>query len=206
MVNTMINKINMDTMFKIGMQVYDQILFPDKKGKIVDICEKKDFPIKVSVEGEEGLLLYKFDGRFLEVLKPTLSVKPYKLEGFRQKPTFGDALKWLRDKSLDKSISYKIDGEKYSVDYYYSKNATYEVFEEFRRLIVFRDYFNDGWKPNWKDRYSCKYCIIVRQNEIDKGANLTFVESRLFSFYDNLVCELFIKEYEPYLNRIKEFI
>lgn len=74
------------------------------------------------------------------------------------------------------------------------------------KLLSIRDYFNDGWKPNWKDRYSCKYCIIVRQNEIDKGANLTFVESRLFSFYDNLICELFIKEYEPYLNRIKEFI
>ena len=141
----------MKTIFKIGMKVYDQIVFPDQEGKITNIHTYNDSPVEVSVESLNKKFFYKYDGTFLENLTPTLSTKPYKLEGFSQKPTFAEALKWLRDKYLGECVTYKIDGEKYFTDYYYSKNAPYKSFEALRKLIILRDYYNEGWQPDWKD-------------------------------------------------------
>lgn len=130
-------------------------------------------PIEVTVERLRRKFFYMRDGRFLENLIPTLSTKPYKLEGFSQKPTFAEALKWLRDKSLDESITYKIDGEKYFVDYYYSKNAPYKSFEALGKLTILRDYYNDGLKQEDLgnvinaiviERIDDEYQFVVRKN------------------------------------------
>ena len=150
----------METIFKIGMKVYDQIVFPDQEGKITNIHTYNDSPVEVSVESLNKKFFYKYDGTFLENLTPTLSTKPYKLEGFSQKPTFAEALKWLRDKYLGECVTYKIDGEKYFTDYYYSKNAPYKSFEALRKLTILRDYYNDGWQPDWT-KATVKYCIEV---------------------------------------------
>lgn len=150
----------METIFKIGMKVYDQIVFPDQEGKITNIHTYNDSPVEVSVESLNKKFFYKYDGTFLENLTPTLSTKPYKLEGFSQKPTFAEALKWLRDKYLGECVTYKIDGEKYFTDYYYSKNAPYKSFEALRKLTILRDYYNEGWQPDWT-KATVKYCIEV---------------------------------------------
>lgn len=150
----------METIFKIGMKVYDQIVFPDQEGKITNIHTYNDSPVEVSVESLNKKFFYKYDGTFLENLTPTLSTKPYKLEGFSQKLTFAEALKWLRDKYLGECVTYKIDGEKYFTDYYYSKNAPYKSFEALRKLTILRDYYNEGWQPDWT-KATVKYCIEV---------------------------------------------
>ena len=150
----------METIFKIGMKVYDQIVFPDQEGKITNIHTYNDSPVEVSVESLNKKFFYKYDGTFLENLTPTLSTKPYKLEGFSQKTTFAEALKWLRDKYLGECVTYKIDGEKYFTDYYYSKNAPYKSFETLRKLTILRDYYNEGWQPDWT-KATVKYCIEV---------------------------------------------
>lgn len=163
----------METIFKIGMKVYDQIVFPDQEGKITNTHTYNDSPVEVSVESLNKKFFYKYDGTFLENLTPTLSTKPYKLEGFSQKPTFADALKWLRDKYLDESVTYKIDGEKYFVDYYYSKNAPYKSFEALRKLTILRDYYNNGFKQEDLgniinaiiiERVDDEYQIVVRKH------------------------------------------
>lgn len=114
---------------------------------LVKFSNRKE-PIKYSLDGR--LINYKTCGGDLDseniATNPTLSISPYKLEGFRQAPTFGEALKWLRDEYLGESVTYKIDGEKYFADYYYSKNAPYKSFEALRKLIILRDYYNNGLK------------------------------------------------------------
>ena len=163
----------METIFKIGMKVYDQIVFPDQEGKITNIHTYNDSPVEVSVESLNKKFFYKYDGTFLENLTPTLSTKPYKLEGFSQKPTFAEALKWLRDKYLDECVTYKIDGEKYFADYYYSKNAPYISFEALRKLTILRDYYNNGFKQEDLgniinaiiiERVDDEYQIVVRKH------------------------------------------
>ena len=106
----------MKTVFRKGMKVYDQIVFPNEEGEVIEIRDYKDYPILVETESR-NTYSYTLDGRVFLKQTPTLSISPYKLEGFRQAPTFGEALKWLRDEYLDESIIYKIDGEKYFADY-----------------------------------------------------------------------------------------
>lgn len=83
-----------DTIFEIGMEVYDQVNYPNKKGEVVDVesfDDKDNFPVKVQFEDEyfcEYYTYYTLDGRIGLEHFPTLSTRPYevKLEGFEQKP------------------------------------------------------------------------------------------------------------------------
>jgi len=162
----------MKTVFKVGMEVYDQIVFPNEKGKVIEIRDYKNYPVLVETESG-NTYSYTLDGRVFFKQTPTLSISPYKLEGFRQAPTFGEALKWLRDEYLDESVTYKIDGEKYFADYYYSKNAPYKSFEALRKLTILRDYYNNGFKQEDLgniinaiiiERVDDEYQIVVRKH------------------------------------------
>ena len=162
----------MKTVFKVGMKVYDQVVFPNEEGEVIEIRDYKDYPILVETESG-NTYFYTLDGRVFLKHTPTLSISPYKLEGFRQAPTFGEALKWLRDEYLDESVTYKIDGEKYFADYYYSKNAPYKSFEALRKLTILRDYYNNGLKQEDLgnvinaiiiERVGDEYQIVVRKH------------------------------------------
>lgn len=196
----------METIFKIGMKVYDQIVFPDQEGKITNIHTYNDSPVEVSVESLNKKFFYKYDGTFLENLTPTLSTKPYKLEGFSQKPTFAEALKWLRDKYLGECVTYKIDGEKYFTDYYYSKNAPYKSFEALRKLTILRDYYNEGWQPNWEND-NWKYVILSKV-----GINWEFIVDNKTSYYRVLhfksreIAEKFLEEQRELLEIAKPLL
>lgn len=193
----------MKTVFKVGMEVYDYIY---GKGEVIEVqnyqyvdnillvkFSNRKEPIKYSLDGR--LINYKTCGGDLDseniATNPTLSISPYKLEGFRQAPTFGEALKWLRDEYLDESITYKIDGEKYFADYYYSKNAPYKSFEALRKLIILRDYYNEGWKPNWEDD-ECKYFIENYRGKLD--AERTCGNGRVLAFKSKEIRDKFLEE------------
>ena len=90
----------MKTVFRVGMEVYDQFYFPNKKGKVISILEESDFPVFVEIEGDCKMFQYTLDGRFFNHIIKTLSTRPYKIEtqGFEQKapaPNVKDAMEWL---------------------------------------------------------------------------------------------------------------
>ena len=155
----------MKTVFKEGMKVYDQLMFPDVEGVVTStnfIPEKsffdkeKDFeedyehpyPIEVDFKGEQAL--YKNDGSgFMDF--PTLSTKPYEIEfqGFEQKapaPTFEEA--W---EETDRIYEPKSEYDKEEFGGYPSQELA-NAAEALRRLLFLRDYYNDGWQPNKKDK------------------------------------------------------
>ena len=192
----------MKTVFKVGMKVYDQVVFPNEEGEVIEIRDYKDYPILVETESG-NTYSYTLDGRVFLKQTPTLSISPYKLEGFRQAPTFGEALKWLRDEYLDESVTYKIDGEKYFADYYYSKNAPYKSFEALRKLIIFRDYYNNGWQPNWQDD-EWKYFIENYRGRID--SEQTCGNGRVLAFKTKEIRDKFLEEQKELLEIAKPLL
>ena len=150
----------MKTIFKVGMEVYDQVNFPNRKGRVVDVepsLDEDDYPIEVEFEDNYCSSCYTFDGRLdLEEI-PTLSTKPYKvaLEGFEQKapaPEFDEALEWL-DNNKDYQTVFEDERT-------YPSKEIYEAFEALRKLIILRDYYNEGWKPEFKGKSGYKFRIV----------------------------------------------
>lgn len=74
----------MNTVFKEGMTVYDQVNFPDEEGVVIKI---DSFPCPIIVEFDKEKYSYRLDGSFQFGAKPTLSTKPYEVEfkGFEQR-------------------------------------------------------------------------------------------------------------------------
>ena len=148
----------MKTVFRKGMKVYDSVFFPKSEGKVVEIdkrvnCER----VIVQFDCLDYKLSYTEQGRLTSThneAAPTLSTKPYTLQGFEQKapiPTYEEAVKWLEKNSKDRVI--------YADEAYI--NEEYErAFEALRKLVILRDYYNEGWQPDWT-KATVKYCIEV---------------------------------------------
>lgn len=196
----------MKTVFKVGMEVYDQLNFPNKKGVIVEISndENDPYPVEVSFENEAGRNYYTPEGRFNKKHIPTLSTKPYKVEfqGFEQKasaPTYEEAVKWIENNKRYNPAYVEID-EKEKV--FLSKTYFY-AFEALRKLIVLRDYYNEGWQPDWNDN-ATKYSIEVEVGEI-VGRN-HHCNARIMSFKTNDVRNKFLEEQKELLEIAKPLL
>ena len=149
----------METIFKVGMEVYDYVFFGKTPLKITEV--KEDMTLRVLCE--EVIYCYTGDGRFIGEYIPsnrnrclsqtsTLSTSPYVLQGFEQKapaPTYEEALKEAHRKD----------------EYYYLPNDLEAPSEELAnatvallKLLFLRDYYNEGWQPDWEANY-IKHCI-----------------------------------------------
>lgn len=160
----------MKTIFKKGMVVYDQMFFPDVEGKIIEIHDKYD---KIQIEVKffskyrleplcmQSSVFYTENGNMINFLgyncgTSTLSTSPYNLEmqGFEQKepvPTYES----IRAEDLKKGDYVTIlNGLELPDD------KTAEAFKALAELIWLRDYYNEGWKPDWT-KATVKYCIEV---------------------------------------------
>ena len=146
----------MKTIFKEGMEVYDQVNIPNKKGKVLDIKEDEichkihsyDYPIEVQFEGEDDLSYYDLEGRPVWATNPTLSTSPYTLQGFEQKapvPTFEEV--WDEVERIYEPKS-EYDKDEYKG---YPSQKLADAAEALRILLFLRDYYNEGWEPNWDD-------------------------------------------------------
>lgn len=146
----------MKTVFRVGMEVYDQVNIPNKKGKVLDIKEDEichkihsyDYPIEVQFEGEDDLSYYDLEGRPVWATNPTLSTSPYTLQGFEQKapvPTFEEV--WDEVERIYEPKS-EYDKDEYKG---YPSQKLADAAEALRRLLFLRDYYNEGWEPNWDD-------------------------------------------------------
>lgn len=154
----------MKTIFKLGMEVYDSINFPNISGTVVDIKDydnvKHIYPIIVKFGNYE--IKYTDDGCLSFGGTKTLSTTPYSVElkGFKQLGvvTEEDAIKYLLStKGLKDIHLVKTDNEVKT----YKDIEMYNAFEALRKLILLRDYYNEGWQPNWKDKEEKRFFIEV---------------------------------------------
>ena len=197
----------METIFKVGMVVYDQLNFPDKEGKVVDICkdERVTSPITVIFKDkydEEIERYYTSDGRYKIDKLPVLSTKPYQiiLQGFEQKApasTYEEVLKEAHHKG----------------DYYYLPDCLEVPSEKLvdatmalLKLLFLRDYYNDGWQPDWKDD-TWKYVIFVKMGIrceflVDRKTSY----ARVLHFKSQEIAERFLEEQRELLEIAKPLL
>lgn len=149
----------METVFKVGMKVYDEVNFPDKEGVIIDT--NKNNKLNLLVKFDSVNYLYTLKGIYLGCNgTPTLSTKPYEIEfqGFEQKaptPTYEEAEEWMKKEYAKGSICLMM-------------RDVFEALEALRKLIVLRDYYNEGWQPDWNNRQRDKFGIMVDKNMLCK--------------------------------------
>lgn len=149
----------MKTIFKEGMEVWDKIISPNK-GKVIEVLEDTNFDFTIKVEFDNGLKIqYTDEGCFVKskgAIK-TLSTADYSIdfEGFEQKAppktTYEGALEWLEKNYKDSVI--------YADEAYVSEEYEF-AFEALKKLIVLRDYYNEGWQPEFNGKSGDKFRIV----------------------------------------------
>ena len=199
----------MKTVFKVGMDVYDQLNFPDKEGKVVDICKDElvTSPITVIFKDkydQEIERYYTSDGRYKIDKLPVLSTKPYQiiLQGFEQKapvPEFYEALGWLENNKNYKTV---IRDERT-----YPSMEIYKAFEALRKLIILRDFYNDGWQPNKKDKEQRGVSVTLDcDNNFMVWGILKETEPNKFIFKNAETAEKFLEEQRELLEIAKPLL
>lgn len=185
----------MKTVFRKGMKVYDSVSFPDSEGKVVDVEERIDC-VRVIVQFDclDYEIPYTEQGIRASTRKestPTLSTKPYTLQGFEQKapaPTYEEAEEWMRKE--------------------YAKGNNHlmmkDVLEALRKLIILRDYYNEGWQPNWKKEREIKYVIHNDSNKLATIQSYTF--SYVLAFKEGNIRNKFLEEQKELLEIAKPLL
>ena len=191
----------METIFKVGMKVYDSVFFPESEGEVVKIekqidCEK----VIVQFDCLDYELSYTEQGRLTSArneTKPTLSTSPYTFDGFEQKvpaKTYEEAVEWLEKNSKDRVI--------YADEAYI--NEEYErAFEALKKLVILRDYYNEGWKPDWKSDIF-KYCIQVYKEDLETMNYSTIY--RVMYFKTTEIRDKFLEEQKELLEIAKPLL
>lgn len=186
----------MKTVFKVGMKVYDQVNFPKKEGVVIKI---DNFPCPIIVEFGGDKYCYRLDGSFQLGAKPTLSTKPYivDFQGFEQESSTLNFDKiWKEAKKVYKP----------QIEYYiaYPSQELANAAEALRRLLFLRDYYNEGWQPDWGDIDSIKFSIMNSRYEIDKAEGY-FVQ-KVMAFKDKEVRDKFLEEQKELLEIAKPLL
>ena len=185
----------MKAVFKVGMKVYDQVCFPDKEGVVVSIDEewaKLNYPcLKVKFEDETQEFSYTNKGCLCDNYYwiPTLSTSPYTLQGFEQKapaPTYEEAL-----------VKAKTNFNGY---------PSYELAmaaEALQKLLFLRDYYNEGWQPDWtNDKW--KYFIEYYRDEFCINRSCGY--SRVLAFKSKEIIDKFLEEQKELLEIAKPLL
>ena len=207
----------MKTIFKKGMVVYDQMFFPDVEGKIIEIHDKYD---KIQIEVKffskyrleplcmQRSVFYTENGNMINFLgyncgTSTLSTSPYNLEmqGFEQKapaPTYEEA--WNNSHN-SKEIFYSSNCDKVCSGYPTQELA--DASEALRRLLFLRDYYNEGWQPDWKNEEK-KFSIEIYEGEFDTFESIEC--QRVFSFKTEEIRDKFLEDQRELLEIAKPLL
>jgi len=192
----------MKTVFKVGMEVWDKTISPNK-GKVIEVLNDTKFPFPIKVKFDDDLKIdYTGDGCFVksEGAIPTLSTSDYSIDiiGFEQKaptPTYEEVIKEARSKG----------------DYYYltdcleapSKRLV-DATMALLKLLFLRDHYNKGWRPDWSNTNVLKYVIIVSREKIE--IDNTYNIKRILAFKSKEIRNKFLEEQKELLEIAKPLL
>ena len=190
----------MKTVFKVGMEVYDQVFFGKTPLKITEV--KGDMSLRVLYG--EVTYCYTGDGRFIgdDITSnrwrplsqtPTLSTSPYTLQGFEQKapiPTYEDIVKERNYIYLPENL---VAPNKELAD----------AVVALLKLLFLRDYYNEGWQPDWKNEER-KFSIEIYEGEFDSFESIEC--QRVFSFKTEEIRDKFLEDQKELLEIAKPLL
>ena len=199
----------MKTIFKKGMEVYDQVFFGETPLKITEV--KGDMTLRVLYG--EVTYCYTGDGRFIgeDITSnrhrglsqtPTLSTSPYTFDGFEQKapaPTFEEA--WGEAERIYEPKS-EYDKEEFGG---YPSQDLANAAEALRRLLFLRDYYNEGWQPDW-DINKVKYIIKRHGNRHFSNIETSENHPSVLYFKSKEIRDKFLKEQRELLEIAKPLL
>ncbi len=178
----------MRTIFNKGQEVYDEVFFPNRKLTISNINYRKEV---IEVCGKyydfEGYRIEEETNERLSTI-PTLSTKPYSLNGFEQKskiPTYKMAEDWYEKR-------------------YYKKVELDDAARAMRKLSVLRDYYNNGWIPDLKKYFYIGsffdgHLAVMKHEEVNYKKHFLFFETEKLA-------ELFLNEQRELLEIAKPLL
>lgn len=191
------------TIFRVGMEVYDSINYPDEKGTVIDITNNDVLETKpIIVKFSSGVEHYTLDGRigvFNQV--PTLSTTPYALVNFTQKPLpvkSDEAIKWL--------AKNKFNGDENALNKYLGNID--EMLKTYKELLIIRDFYNEGEILDKRD-FSGSYLYSIR---VEDGGSDEFEITNCyhaeypFTFRHLHIAEKFLSEQNNLLYKIKPLL
>ena len=163
----------METVFKVGMVVYDSVNYPNEKGEVIKTKSDIVYTSRpIQVKFESNIENYTLDGRigtFNQI--PTLSTSPYTLQGFEQKapaPTYEEV---VRDKNYIYLPENLVAPNKELAD------ATKALL----KLLFLRDHYNKGWQPDWSNHNEIKWTIENIRNNLTVTNEYTFNQVMFFN-------------------------
>lgn len=193
----------MKTIFKKGMEVYDQVFFGETPLKITEV--KGDMTLRVLYG--EVTYCYTGDGRFIgeDITSnrhrglsqtPTLSTSPYTFDGFEQKapaPTYEEVVR-------DTNYIYL------PINLVAPNKELADATKALLKLLFLRDYYNEGWQPDWTDD-TWKYVILVKMGICcDFLVDDKVSYARVLHFKSQEIAEKFIKEQKELLEIAKPLL
>lgn len=72
------------------------------------------------------------------------------------------------------------------------------------QLLVCREVYRQGWKPNWTNANKNKYCIINDSNKIETSINASI--SRVLSFQSAEIRDQFLENFKDLIKEAKKLI
>ena len=72
------------------------------------------------------------------------------------------------------------------------------------QLIQLRDYYNDGWEPDWSDTTCNKWCIEPFNTRIDKTVH--YSGARVLAFKSDVLRDKFLENFKDLLEIAKPLI
>ena len=190
----------METVFKVGMKVYDQIYEPDVKGEVLDV-NLDISPHPITVKFGSCVRYYTAEGCRGRNQIRTLSTSPYTIQGFEQKapvPTYEEAFKYSKSNG---NYYYLPD------DLLAPSEEIVNAVEALLNLLFLRDYYNEGWQPDWSTKNSMHFCIRVRNNKISIDSNSDINEfNTVLVFRDYTIRDRFLEEQKELLEIAKPLL
>lgn len=176
----------METVFRVGMTVFDEVFQKGQKGEITDIetwnreylgdmkvlivsfgCSSYTYSIR-------GALLAFGSLKLNYVMPVTLSTSPYTIGEIKQEPsppTLHDAVTWCKENYDDfrENLCGKYIDDEYEL-----------AFDALNSLIILRELYNEGWIPDWGDVDQEKFVIFASNYELQKGVRFQENENLYF--------------------------
>ena len=188
----------METVFKVGMKVYDSVNYPNEKGEVIKTKSDIVYTSRpIQVKFESNIENYTLDGRigtFNQI--PTLSTSPYTLQGFEQKapaPTYEEV---VRDTNYIYLPINLVAPNKELAD------ATIALL----KLLFLRDYYNEGWQPDWDSDKTIKHTIETCFNDDFVIEPTSINYPRVLSFKRKKIRNKFFKEQRELLEIAKPLL